>query len=65
MAYISNYLPQHLYPLKPHLLTPEDEIKLNEEKKKKEIKFRNASDVKIEKKPCPCMANKIKPPESS
>ena len=42
-----------------------DVVPLTNGPKKPEIQFRNSSDIKLERKPCGCMANKVKPPESS
>lgn len=37
----------------------------NKSNEKNDIEFRNSSDIQIEKKPCPCMNNKIKQTPSS
>ena len=37
----------------------------NQSNNKNDIEFRNSSDIQIEKKPCPCMANKVKEIASS
>ncbi len=55
MSYLSNYMPEEIY-LK---------IFSNNEPKKAEIQFRDSSVIEIERKPCGCVANKIKQPESS
>jgi hypothetical protein len=59
MHYISEHLPQYIFKFLVH-----GEQK-TEKPTNKVIQFRNSSDIQLEKKPCPCMANKIKPPESS
>lgn len=55
MHYISEYLPSQLmndyFP----------ELKIED----KQIKFRESSDIQLEKKPCPCMTNKTKELPSS
>ena len=68
MAYISNFLPSDFDKLAPHLLRQNEILEMERRKKEKEdkmIEFRNSSDIQLEKKPCPCMANNIKSPESS
>lgn len=37
----------------------------NETKQNSNIHFRNSSDIQLGKKPCPCMANKVKDTPSS
>lgn len=69
MAYFSSFVPAHLKHFNPVILDAKESFefykKFNEEKKKENIEFRNNSDIKIQKKPCPCMANKIKQTPSS
>jgi hypothetical protein len=68
MAYISNYLPSYFNKFDPHMLTEEEKLVMKKRKKEiedKKIKFRDSSDTPVQKKPCGCMANQVKQPESS
>jgi hypothetical protein len=55
MTYLSNYMPEELF----------ETLFTSKEEKKNEIQFRDSSNIQIERKPCGCMANKVKQPESS
>jgi len=62
MYYLSDYLPQDVF---TQIVHGNEKIKEISDENKKIIQFRDSSNIRLEKKPCPCMANKIKPPESS
>jgi|APGre2960657373_1045057.scaffolds.fasta_scaffold184590_2 hypothetical protein len=53
--YLSNYLPEDLFEM----------IFSDKQNQKQQIEFRSSSEIELEKKPCGCMGNKIKKPESS
>lgn len=60
MSYLSNYLPEDIF---SHFIHGKVMDSVKEEKS--ELRFRNSSNIQIEKKPCPCMANKVKDTPSS
>lgn len=63
MTYLSQHLPNDVF------LENFDKLrKLNKTNIKVEnnpVQFRSSSDIVLEKKPCPCMANKVKQTPSS
>lgn len=58
MDYISDLLPEEIF---KSMIHGKFKIKKNENK----IEFRNSSAIELNKKPCPCMANKVKESPSS
>jgi hypothetical protein len=63
MTYISRDIPDHIPLFKPIFLNKKQKEFFEGKKKEDVIQFK--SSVIVESKPCGCMANKIKEPESS